>query len=107
MARQQDGTFRLLVGERRFKACQVLGLTTIPARIVKQADTKADVITLQLIENLERENLDPIDEANAYLEFFRARIGACTATDIINMTMNYERDPERLKNDFTENFSVI
>ena len=107
VSRQQDGAFRLLVGERRFKACQVLGLTTIPARIVKQADTKADVITLQLIENLERENLDPIDEANAYLEFFRARIGACTATDIINMIMNYERDPERLKNDFTENFSVI
>ena len=60
VARQQDGAFRLVVGERRFKACRMLQMETIPARIVKQADTKADVLTLQFIENVEQENLDPI-----------------------------------------------
>jgi len=43
--RQQDGTFLLIAGERRFKASQMLDLPTIPVRIVSQAGTKADVIT--------------------------------------------------------------
>ena len=107
VARQQDDTFNLLVGERRFKACRMLGLATIPARIVKQADTKADVITLQLIENLEREDLNPIDEANAYLEFLRTKIGAIDATGIINLITTYLRDPSRVEKAFGDNFDVI
>ena len=106
-ARQEDGTFLLVAGERRFKACQLLGLSTIPVRIVTQAETKADAITLQLIENMVRENLNPIDEANAYLDFLRTKIGAIDAAGIINLIMNYERDPERVDKAFAENFATI
>jgi len=107
VARQADGTFRLIVGERRFRACQMLNLPTVPVRIVDQAATKADVITLQLIENLERENLDPIDEANAYLEFFRTKIGAIDETGIINLIILYQREPGRVQSAFADNFAAI
>jgi ParB family transcriptional regulator, chromosome partitioning protein len=107
VARQEDGTFLLIIGERRLRACQMLGLTTIPVRIIKQADTKADVIALQLIENLERENLDPIDEANAYLEFFRTTVGAIDAAGIISLIITYERDPERAEKPFVESLCAI
>jgi hypothetical protein len=64
---------------RRNAGPKSLPLWLIPPRIVNQVDTKGNVITLQLIENLGREDLAPIDEANAYLEFFRTKIGAVDA----------------------------
>jgi ParB family transcriptional regulator, chromosome partitioning protein len=101
------GTYLLIAGERRLRACQMLGMSLIPVRILDQATTKGDIITLQLIENLDREDLDPIDEAAAYLEFFRAKTGPTDVEVIINNIMNYERDPARVKEDFTANFAVI
>ena len=101
------GTYLLIAGERRLRACQMLGMTTVPVRIVDQAATRGDIITLQLIENLNRENLDPIDEAAAYLEFFRAKTGPTDVEIMISQIITYERDPGRLKNGFAENFSAI
>ena len=101
------GKYLLIAGGRRIRAGQMLGMQTIPVRIVDQTVTKADIITLQLIENLNRENLDPIDEANAYLEFFCAKVGATDVEQMISQIITYERDPERLKNDFAANFAAI
>lgn len=56
-----DGSFQLIAGERRLRACQHIGMTMIPARIVFASDTSSAVIAL--VENLQRENLNPIDEA--------------------------------------------
>jgi hypothetical protein len=69
--------------------------------------TKGDVISLQLIEKLDRENLDPIDEANAYLEFFCAKVGNTDVEEMISQIITYERDPARVKEGFTANFAVI
>ena len=107
VVRQEDGTYRLVVGERRFKACQMLNMETIPVRIVNQAGTKADIIAMQLIENLERENLDPIDEANAYLEFMRTTTGAIDAAGLISLIMTYDMDPGRANPEFAANFAAI
>jgi ParB-like chromosome segregation protein Spo0J len=85
----------------------MLNMETIPARIVGQADTKSDVITLQLIENLGRENLNPIDEANAYVEFLRTKIGAIDVDGIISLIITYERDPARVETDFAANFAAV
>ena len=57
--------FELIAGERRWRAAQKLGLETIPV-IVREASDK-DVLELALIENIQRAELDPVEEAKAYL----------------------------------------
>jgi ParB family chromosome partitioning protein len=56
----------LIAGERRWRAAQMLGLADVPV-IVRQADDRAD-LELALIENLQRENLNAIEEAQGYAQ---------------------------------------
>lgn len=69
VVRQKKNTFELIAGERRFRAYQHLGRKTIPARIIEASD--ASSATLALIENLQRENLNPVDEALGYASLVR------------------------------------
>src|SRR5262245_35213349 len=61
--RQADG-FQLVAGERRLRAAQLAGLDRIPA-VLRQVDDR-QMMELALIENVQREDLNPIDEAKAY-----------------------------------------
>ena len=56
--------YELIAGERRWRAFKLLGLSKIPARVITANDTKS--ASLALIENLQREGLDPIEEAMGY-----------------------------------------
>src|SRR5436853_5478177 len=57
--------FKLIAGERRFRAAQKAGLATVP--VVVKDDLKAgDALQIALIENIQREDLNPIEEAAAY-----------------------------------------
>jgi ParB family transcriptional regulator, chromosome partitioning protein len=56
--------YELIAGERRFRAVQRLGLPEIPAIIRQASDQEA--LELALIENIQRENLNPLDEAKGY-----------------------------------------
>lgn len=58
-----EGNYMIITGERRYKAAQLAGLSEIPCVIKEVSDE--EVLTLQLIENLQREDLSPIDEAAA------------------------------------------
>lgn len=64
VVRPKDGAFELIAGERRWRAVQQLGWAKIPA-VVKEADDRT-LLTLALIENLQRHDLSPIDEAQGY-----------------------------------------
>ena len=64
VVREQGEQYEIIAGERRFRAAKQLGWETIPA-IVNNME-EAQVASLALIENLQRENLNPIDEAQAY-----------------------------------------
>jgi ParB family chromosome partitioning protein len=64
IVREVGGQFELIAGERRWRASQLLGLAEVPV-IVRKADDRA-VLELALIENLQRENLNPIEEAHGY-----------------------------------------
>jgi ParB family chromosome partitioning protein len=59
-----DGFFQLIAGERRWRASQRAGLARIPAVIRESAEQAA--LELALIENLQREDLNPMEEAQAY-----------------------------------------
>lgn len=60
----EDGFFQLIAGERRWRAAQRAGLGRVPA-VVREAGEHA-ALELALIENLQREDLNPIEEAQAY-----------------------------------------
>jgi len=59
-----NGGFELIAGERRLRACQALGWEKIPA--VKREVDDRTVLTLALVENLQRDDLSPVDEARGY-----------------------------------------
>lgn len=61
---EQEPSYELIAGERRYRAVKALGLTEIPA-IVKRVDD-AEAAKIALIENLQREDLTAIEEARAY-----------------------------------------
>lgn len=61
---QGDGTYQLVAGERRWRAAQRAQLREIPA-IVRELDPR-EVMALALVENLQREDLNPLEEARAY-----------------------------------------
>jgi ParB family transcriptional regulator, chromosome partitioning protein len=57
--------YKLIAGERRFRAAQKAGLTTVPA-LIKEMMAEGDALQIALIENIQREDLNPIEEAMAY-----------------------------------------
>jgi ParB family transcriptional regulator, chromosome partitioning protein len=59
----ENGNFEIIIGERRWRAAQKAGLTSIPA-IIKDY-SKQDVMSVSLIENIQRENLNSVEEAMA------------------------------------------
>ncbi|MDQ2922030.1 MAG: ParB/RepB/Spo0J family partition protein [Acidobacteriota bacterium] len=64
LVRPRGGLFELVAGERRWRAAQLAGLPRIPAIIREIPDDK--LLELALIENIQRQELNPIEEANAY-----------------------------------------
>ncbi len=64
VVRPRDGGFELIAGERRWRAAQRLGWPKIPA-VVREVDDRT-LLTLALIENLQRDDLSPIDQAAGY-----------------------------------------
>jgi len=66
IVRERNGYFELIAGERRWRAAQLIGLGEVPV-IVREADDRA-VLEMALIENLQRENLNAIEEAQGYAQ---------------------------------------
>ncbi len=63
--RKSNDHYEIIVGERRLKAIEKLGWETAPAVIIESA-TNETVMEMALIENIQREDLNPIEEASAY-----------------------------------------
>ena len=67
VVRKVDGGYRIIAGERRWRAAQRAGLTRVPV-VIKEvaAGSEAKMLEMALIENIQREDLNPIDQAAAY-----------------------------------------
>ena len=75
----EDG-YQIVAGERRYHACKKVGLETIPVRIISVDDLQCQAIAL--VENLQRDNLNPIEEAWAYKRLME--LGNYKQVDIAN-----------------------
>ena len=64
LVRPYQGTYQIVAGERRWRAARMLGLDEVPVIIKEISDGEA--MDIALIENLQRENLTPMEEANGY-----------------------------------------
>jgi ParB family chromosome partitioning protein len=64
VVRKRGAQYEIIAGERRWRAAQKAGLTQIPAVVSDAAEQ--DTLTLALVENLQREDLNPIEEAEAF-----------------------------------------
>lgn len=64
LVRRLGGLFELIAGERRWRAAQLAGLPRIPAIVREIPDDR--ILELALIENIQRQELNPVEEANAY-----------------------------------------
>ena len=62
--REHNGAYQIVAGERRWRAAKIAGLSEIPVRIMELTDSETAQIAL--IENLQREDLNPIEEAGGY-----------------------------------------
>lgn len=83
----KDG-YMIVSGERRFRAAKQVGLKTIPS-IIRSYDP-AKVAEISLVENLQRENLSPIEEAEAYANIMRSmEITQKTLADRIGKSRSY------------------
>lgn len=69
IVRRRGDDYELVAGERRWRAASRAGLQEIPA-IIKEL-TDSDALQVALIENLQRQDLDPLEEAEAYLQLIR------------------------------------
>lgn len=69
VARRVNGKLELIAGERRFRACQRLGLKEVP--VIERPAGDREVLEMALIENLQREDLNPVEEAEAYARLAR------------------------------------
>jgi ParB family chromosome partitioning protein len=66
VVRPHNGTYQIVAGERRWRASKMAGLTEVPVLIVELSDS--ETMQIALIENLQREELNPLEEAGGYSE---------------------------------------
>jgi ParB/RepB/Spo0J family partition protein len=110
----KDARYLLLCGERRYLAAQKLGMETIPARIVNTVTQKDEILAIQLVENLQREDLNPIDQAKGILAYIQAKHpGMSEAGNVYNVDevmsdlVRYTRKPETLSEEIVNTVLTI
>jgi ParB family chromosome partitioning protein len=70
IVREQNGTFEIVAGARRYRAAKKAGLAEIPVRIMDLTDEQT--LETQVIENLQREDVHPLEEAEGYARLLKA-----------------------------------
>jgi ParB-like nuclease domain len=95
MVRKTNERYQLVHGERRFRACQLAGLKEIPA-IVREGLSDEAAFRLSLIENVQRENLTPMEEARSYKRLSRAGHTQADIGKMVSKSQSYVAHKLRL-----------
>lgn len=69
IVRKVGDRYLIIAGERRYRACKLLGMEKIPC-VVKTIDEAKDILEIQIIENMQREDISQIERARALQEYF-------------------------------------
>ena len=106
----QDGTsYTLLCGERRLEAARQLGLESVPVRVIEAGKESGETIAFQLTENLQREDLNPMDQAKGILAYIQAKHPdkGYDVDGVMNELVVYERRPGDQLEEIRETVSRI
>lgn len=100
-------TYELVAGERRYRAAKELGLTEIPVVVRKLNEQEA--WELALLENLQRDDLNPIDETEGILELIcqALNITADEVTSLLNQAANAKRRDQPLTDNVTRQLEIV
>ncbi|MCX5813385.1 MAG: ParB/RepB/Spo0J family partition protein [Proteobacteria bacterium] len=106
---QDDGTYLLICGERRIVAARQLGFESVPVRVIEAGKELGDTIALQLTENLQREDLNPIDQAKGILSYIQARHPdkGYDVDGVMSELVRYTRKPETLSEEIVNTVLTI
>lgn len=100
-------TYELVAGERRYRAAKEVGLVEVPAIIRELNERQA--FELALLENLQRDDLNPIDETEGLLELLCQSLD-CSREDVIsllNLAANAKRRDQPLTDDVTRQLEIV
>ena len=76
--KENDGRYEIIAGERRYRACMMVGMTEVPANIMNVDEAK--MAEMALVENIQREDLSAIEEAKAYVQILK--VSGCTQSEL-------------------------
>ena len=100
--------YLLVCGERRYMASSMLGMEPIPARVLDTTTQKDEILAYQLTENLQREDLNYIDQAKGILAYIQAKHPdkGYDVEGVINELVRYDRRPENLSDEVVDTLST-
>ncbi|MCX5809539.1 MAG: ParB/RepB/Spo0J family partition protein [Proteobacteria bacterium] len=104
-----DGdSYTLVCGERRLEAARQLELELVPVRIIEAGKESGETIALQLTENLQREDLNPMDQAKGILAFIQAKLPDKNydVDGVMSELMCYMRKPEDVSEEVVDTVST-
>lgn len=91
----KPGEYELVAGERRYRAAQGAGLTEVPATILELSDQQALQITL--VENLQREDLNPVEETEGILQLLAIRL-ELSVQEVVSLLYRMQNESTRSLN---------
>ncbi|MCX5809661.1 MAG: ParB/RepB/Spo0J family partition protein [Proteobacteria bacterium] len=96
VTRGDGDSYTLICGERRLEAARQLELELVPVRVIEAGKESGETIALQLTENLQREDLNPMDQAKGILAYIQAKLPDKNydVDGVMSELVNYNRSPE-------------
>lgn len=95
----ESGNYELIAGERRYRAAQTLGMEQVPV-IIRHLNDQ-DAFQVALLENLQREDLNPVEETEAILQLLSIRL-ECSQGEVISL-LNHIANRQKQKTETTNN----